>query len=336
MDLKEGEEQLSEIKRKVSLGKEKRYEGDNGYEQLINDVQKVQTAVQGIKNPLGDGRKDISEKNKLLGLNEKIDKFLKDVENERDIYEVLQKETTKPLQKIISFVAFSHFAKKSIKRKKLEEIKQKIVSITIPLIEQNLKTIEAISNETEFFCRSKPIFSKMNENAIYGYFGVEEMSHEIGKIRPIVDSLVKLNIEYNYTPIKQSIVNVLKRVEKINEWYRNEEPYENELELDTDSSTTIPIGGTVKNFHFKIKGLSETGTVMGVVDKPEYKGKSTGLEQNARSFFIIGNKTYVATVIKIDKIIVERTEPLDPKHSYQDCRVIIKIEEYSTSIGCDK
>ena len=272
----------------------------------------------------------------MFRLNEKIDKFLKDVENERDIYEVLQKEITKPLQKIVSFIAFSHFAKKSIKRKRLEEIEQKIISTTVPLIEQNLKTIESISNETEFFCRAKPIFSNMNENAIYGYFGVEEMSHEIGEIHPIVDSLDKLNVQYDFTTIKQSIINILKRVEKINEWYRNEEPYENELELDTDSSTTIPIGGTVKNFHFKIKGLSETGTVMGVIDKPEYKGKSTGLEQNTKSFFIIGNKTYVETVVKIDKIIVERTEPLDPKHSYQDCRVIIKIEEYSTSIRCDK
>lgn len=53
----------------------------------------------------------------MLGFNEKINEFLKDIENERAIYEILQKETTKPLQKVVSFVAFSRFAKKSIKRK---------------------------------------------------------------------------------------------------------------------------------------------------------------------------------------------------------------------------
>lgn len=104
------------------------------------------------------------------------------------------------------------------------------------------------------------------------------MSREIGEICLIVDSSVKSNLDCDFTLIKRSILNILKRVVKINEWYRNEERYENELELDTDSSTTIQISGSVKNFHFKIKGLSETGTVMGVIDKSEYNSKSTGLE----------------------------------------------------------
>ena len=142
VDAKSGNKRLKEINEAI-LGKDKKhiYEGANGYSTLLNDFQNLHNSVLKISPPKAKGGPEKRERKDLETLKTQINDLLANVNKEKEIYEVLEKESTKPLQKIENFIAFNKYASKSIKRKKIDEIKSKIAKTDLPVIEKALKDI---------------------------------------------------------------------------------------------------------------------------------------------------------------------------------------------------